>query len=60
MDNGLREKLDEMNALFRHAIQIAGSLNLPFDRIQAVRTAVGGLNDPTLYANNIKPSQGIS
>lgn len=59
MDAGLREKLDEMNTLFRHAVQIATSLNIPMDRIQAVRTAVGGLNDPALYANNIKPSQGI-
>jgi hypothetical protein len=58
MDDHLRQRLDEMNEHFRHAIQIACSLNVPMERVRATWSAISGLNDPTLFVNNIKPSQG--
>jgi hypothetical protein len=36
--------------------RLAQKLDASQDRIIAMRTAIGGLSDPSAYANNVKPS----
>jgi hypothetical protein len=56
MNPELRKQLDEMVDLFNQGLAIAQKLDPPQDRIIAMRTAIGGLSDPSAYANNVKPS----